>query len=130
MRQAEFQGCSFGPADGQADGRFMATPGVPIFFEQGISMKKIIIAAALLTISASAHARTYTYEGVTVRMQDGCRSASCVSVNYGSYHGGHHLKLRKVHKDMSRFASKKEDAAPAPAETTPATTPSDAAPAK
>jgi hypothetical protein len=32
------------------------------FFEQGIAMKKIVIAAALLTISASAHAGTYNYE--------------------------------------------------------------------
>jgi hypothetical protein len=106
-------------------------------------MKKIAIAAALLAISASAHAGTYNYEGVTVRVQDGCRSSSCVSVNapgYGSYNGGHQMKVRKVHKDMSRIASaKKEDAAPAPAtEATPAATPaaapaatpSDAAPAK
>jgi hypothetical protein len=102
-------------------------------------MKKIVIAAALLAISASAHAGTYTYEGVTVRVQDGCRSTSCVSVNapgYGSYNGGHQLKVRKVHKDMTRFASKKEDAVPAAAtpEATPAAapaaTPPDAAPAK
>src|ERR1700675_397482 len=96
-------------------------------------MKKIVITAALLAISASAHAGTYTYEGVTVRVQDGCRSSSCVSVNapgYGSYNGGHQLKVRKVHKDTSRIAAaRKEDAAPAAAvETTPAKTP-DAAPA-
>jgi hypothetical protein len=134
MRQAEFQGCSFVPADRQADGRFSAIPDLPIFLEQGIPMKKFALAAALLAISASAHAGTYTYQGVTFRVQEGCRSSSCVSVNapgYGSYHGGHQLKLRKVHKDTSRFASaKKEEAAPAPAmEATPATTP-DAAPAK
>jgi hypothetical protein len=106
-------------------------------------MKKIVIAAALLVISASAHAGTYTYEGVTLRVQDGCRSPSCLSVNapgYGSYNVGHQLKVRKVHKDTSRIASvKKEDAAPAAAvETTPAktpdpapaATPSDAAPVK
>ena len=100
-------------------------------------MKKIVIAAALLTISASAHAGTYNYEGVTVRVQDGCKSSSCVSVNapgYGSYNGGHQLKVRKVHKDTSRIAAaRKEDAAPVPApeatpEATPAKTP-DAAPA-
>ena len=106
-------------------------------------MKKIVIAAALLTISASAHAGVYTYQGVTFRVQEGCRSTSCVSVNapgYGSYNGGHQVKVRKFHKDMSRFAmSKKEDAAPAPAmdatpaptpDTAPAATPPDAAPSK
>jgi hypothetical protein len=106
-------------------------------------MKKIVIAAALLMINASAHAGTYNYEGVTVNVQDGCRSSSCVSViapGYGSYNGGRSVKVRKVHKDTARVASaKKEDAAapaaaaPAP-EATPAKTPeaasSDLAPAK
>jgi hypothetical protein len=91
-------------------------------------MKKIVIAAALLMISASAHAGTYNYEGVTVRVQDGCRSSSCVSVyapGYGSYNAGHEVKVRKAHKDTSRVASaKKEDVAPTP------TAPSLAAPAK
>jgi hypothetical protein len=108
-------------------------------------MKKIAMAAALLMISASAHAGTFTYEGVTVHVQDGCRSSSCVSVSapgYGYYHGGHQAKLPKVHKDTSRFAAaKKDDAAVAPAtDATPAKAPdatatpaapsSDAAPAK
>jgi hypothetical protein len=106
-------------------------------------MKKIVIAASLLMISASAHAGTYNYEGVTVHVQDGCRSSSCVSVyapGYGSYNGGRSVKVHKAHKDTARLASakKKEDAAPAPAapavEATPATTPqaapSDAAPVK
>jgi hypothetical protein len=103
-------------------------------------MKKIVIAAALLMISASAHAGTYNYEGVTVRVQDGCRSSSCVSVyapGYGSYHGGRSVKVRKAHKDTARVASaKKEDtaatAAPS-AEASPAKAPeaaSSAAPAK
>jgi hypothetical protein len=108
-------------------------------------MKKIAIAAGLLMISASAHAGTYTYEGVTVHVQDGCRSSSCVSVyapGYGYYHGGHQAKLQKVHKDTSRFASAKKDDAAAPPSTdataaktpdttaTPAAPSSDAAPAK
>jgi hypothetical protein len=106
-------------------------------------MKKFVFAAALLMISASAHAGTYNYEGVTVHVQDGCRSSSCVSVyapGYGSYNGGRSVKVHKAHKDTARLASaKKEDAAPAPAvEATPAKTPaaaaqaapSDAAPAK
>jgi hypothetical protein len=100
------------------------------FFEQGIPMKKIVFAAALLMISASAHAGTYSYEGVTVHVQDGCRSSSCVSVNapgYGSYNGGHAVKVRKAHKDTARVASaRKEDAAPA-AEATPAKAPEAAA---
>jgi hypothetical protein len=69
---------AFGPADRQADGRILETPD--FFLEQGIPMKKIVIAAALLMISASAQAGTYSYEGVTVHVQDGCRSSSCVSV--------------------------------------------------
>lgn len=113
-------------------------------------MKQIVIAAALLTISAAAHAGTYQVEGVTIHVQDGCRSSSCVSVNaheYGYYHGGGAQRVHKAHKDSSRFAAaaKKDDAAPAPAaaapeaaapatEATPAGTPqavpTDAAPAK
>jgi hypothetical protein len=104
----------------------MAVAETPdLIFEQGIPMKKIVFAAALLMISASAHAGTYSYEGVTVHVQDGCRSSSCVSVNapgYGSYNGGHAVKVRKAHKDTARVASaRKEDAAPA-AEATPAKT--------
>ena len=111
-------------------------------------MKKFVIAAALLVVSASAHAGTYSYEGITVHVQDGCRSSSCVSVyapGYGYYDGGHAVKVRKVHKDTARVASvRKEDAASlmpaaapaaeaAPAKTpeaAPQAAPSDAAPAK
>jgi hypothetical protein len=109
-------------------------------------MKKIIIAASLLMISASAHAGTFNYEGVTVHVQDGCRSSSCVSVyapGYGYYNSGRSARVHKAHKDTPRLASaRKEDTAPtaaAPAaEATPAKTPdtapqaapSDAAPAK
>ena len=94
-------------------------------------MKKIILAAALLTIGASADAGTYSYEGVTVHVQDGCMSSSCVAVyapGYGSYNGGRSAKIHKAHKDGARVASaKKEDAAPAPVTVAPAT---DATPAK
>ena len=106
-----------GPADRQADGR--KTKGLTSrhFFKQGYPMKKIVFAAALLMISASAQAGTYNVEGVTVHVQDGCRSSSCVSVyapGYGSYNGGHQVKVRKAHKDTARVASaRKEDAAPA-----------------
>jgi hypothetical protein len=100
--------------------------------QQGIAMKKFVIAAALLTVSASAHAGTYNYDGVTVHVQDGCRSSSCVSVyapSYGYYYnGGHQAKARRAHKDTSRLAStRKEDAAAASAaeaaETAPAKAP-------
>ena len=94
-------------------------------------MKKIILAAALLAIGASAHAGTYSYEGVTVHVRDGCMSSSCVAVyapGYGSYNGGRSAKIHKAHKDGARVASaKKEDAAPAPVAAAPAT---DATPAK
>src|SRR5260370_22705628 len=105
-------------------------------------MKKFAIAAGLLVISASAHAGTYSYDGVTVHVQDGCRSSSCVSVSapgYGYYHGKRAVKVAKVHKDTSRIVSAKQDGAPpAATDATPAKTPeapaptpsSDAAPAK
>ncbi|MDB5606110.1 MAG: hypothetical protein JWP25_3010 [Bradyrhizobium sp.] len=114
-------------------------------------MKKIVIAAAFLMVSASAHAGTYNVEGVTIHVQDGCRSSSCVSVyapGYGYYHGERSAKVHKVHKDTSRIASaaRKDDtvaaptpvaAAPAveatpakPPEAAPQVAPSDAAPAK
>jgi hypothetical protein len=92
----------------------------------------------LLTIGASAHAGTYSYEGVTVHVQDGCMSSSCVSVyapGYGSYNSGHAVKVRKAHKDTAQVASaRKEDAATPAADATPAKTPeaapADSAPAK
>ena len=115
-------------------------------------MKKIVLAASLLLISATAHAGTYSVEGVTVHVQDGCMSARCVSVNapgYGYYdgvahRGGRNAKVGKVHKDSSRIASTaKSDAAPAaapapaveaapaqPAEPAPQAPPSDTALAK
>jgi hypothetical protein len=98
--------------------------------QQGNPMK-LVIAAALLTISASAHAGTFSYEGVTVHLQDGCMSSSCVSVyapGYGYYHGGHQARVRKVHKDTSRVAStvKKEDVAAAPGMPAVATMPANA----
>ncbi len=77
-------------------------------------MKKIVLAAALLMIGALAHAASHRVEGVTIHVQHGCRSGSCVSV-----HGP-----RKMHKDTTRFASsvEKDEAAPAaaPATATPA----------
>jgi hypothetical protein len=103
-------------------------------------MKKIVFAAAaLLMISASAHAATYSVEGVTVHVQDGCRSSSCVSVHapgYGYYHGERPVQVRKAHKDEARVAAtRKEDATPAKTlDKTPdaaaQAAPSDAAPAK
>jgi hypothetical protein len=105
------------------------------FFEQGIHMRKLAIAAALLTISAAAHAGTYNVEGVTIHVQDGCRSSSCVSVyapDYGYYHGGGAPRVHRAHKDSSRFASvtRKEDAAPAAAASDAAAPITEATPAK
>jgi hypothetical protein len=102
-------------------------------------MKKIVFAAAVLMIGTSAHAGTYNYDGVTIHVQDGCRSSSCVAVyapGYGYYNGGRTVKVRKAHKDTARVAAaRKEDTAPATAAAkAPAAdvqaTPSDAAPAK
>lgn len=95
--------------------------------QQGISMKKFVLTTALVLISASAYAGTYNFEGVTVNVKDGCRSASCVAVNapgYGSYNGNaisatRSAKAHKFHKDETRFAStSKTDTAPVA--TTPA----------
>jgi hypothetical protein len=88
-------------------------------------MKKLVIAAALAVIGASAHAGTYDVEGVTIHVADGCRSSSCVAVyapGYGYYHGGSPARLRKAHKDTSRVAAvaKKDDAAAPAATTAPA----------
>jgi hypothetical protein len=98
-------------------------------------MNKIIIAAAaLFTITASAHAETYNVEGVTIHVGAGCRSSSCVSVDapgYGSYHG-HAVHARKAQKDTTRVAAvRKDDAAPTPAAAAPAAAPAtESAPAK
>ena len=98
--------------------------------KQGISMKRLVLTTALLLISASAYAGTYNFEGVTVNLQDGCRSASCVAVNapgYGSYNGKAlsakgSVKAHKFHKDTTRFASTtKTDAAPVAAPAADAT---------
>ena len=114
-------------------------------------MNKVVLAASLLLISATAHAGTYSVEGVTVHVQDGCMSSRCVSVNapgYGYYdgatnRGARNAKVRNVHKDTSRVAStaKSDPAtvAPAPAvdvapakqaEPAPQALPSDTPPAK
>jgi hypothetical protein len=102
-------------------------------FEQENIMKKIVIAAALLMISASAHAGTYSVDGITVHVQDGCRSSSCVSVyapGYGYYHGGGSVKVHKAQKDTARVASAKKEDAAVPAAAPVAAAPAEAAPAK
>jgi hypothetical protein len=88
-------------------------------------MKTFFIATALVMIGASAHAGTYHVEGVTIHVQDGCQSSSCVSVyapGYGHYHGGSTTRVHKAHNDTSRVAAvtKKDDAIVAPATATPA----------
>jgi len=88
-------------------------------------MKKLVIAAAFALISASAHAGTYSVEGYTIHVSDGCSSSSCVSVyapGYGYYHGGSSAGLHKAHKDTSRIAAvtKTDDATAAPAKAAPA----------
>jgi len=94
-------------------------------------MKKIVVAAALLMISASAQAGSYRYEGITVVMQDDCRSSSCVAVDapgYGYHHAARSMKVHKagkIHKDQARIAATGGEATPAK---TPEAAPSDAAP--
>ena len=122
-------------------------------------MKTIMIAAALLAVGASAHAETYSIEGVTIHVGNGCRSSSCVSVDapgYGYYRGERPARLHKAHKETARVAAvtRKDDAATptataapaveaaptadaavvktpdAPPQAAPQTTPSDATPTK
>jgi hypothetical protein len=88
-------------------------------------MKKIVLAASLLLISATAHAGTYSVDGVTVHVEDGCMSSRCVSVyapGYGYYdgatnRGGRAARVHKGHKDTSRVAAttKPDAATPTPA---------------
>jgi hypothetical protein len=105
-------------------GRNHRAPDIQIS-KQGIPMKKIIIAAAaLLAISASAHAETYNIEGVTIHVGSGCRSSSCVSVDapgYGYHHGERSARVHKAHKDTTHVAAvaKRDDTA-APAGAAPA----------
>jgi hypothetical protein len=93
-------------------------------------MKRLVLTSALFLISASAYAGTYNFEGVTVNLKDGCRSASCVAVNapgYGSFNGKAFsakgsVKAHKFHKDTTRFASTtKTDVAPVAAPAADAT---------
>ncbi len=97
--------------------------------------KMIIAAAALLAVTASAHAETYNVEGVTIHVGAGCRSSSCVSVDapgYGSYHGRGSVHAHKAHKDTTRVAYvRKDDAAATPAAVAPTAAPAaEPAPAK
>jgi hypothetical protein len=90
-------------------------------------MKKLVItAAALFALTASVHAETYSIEGVSIHVGNGCRSSSCVSVyapGYGSRHGGRPARLHKAHKDAAQVASvaSKDDSAATPAAAAPAT---------
>lgn len=90
-------------------------------------MKTIMIAAAaLLAVGASAHAETYSIEGVTIHVGNSCRSSSCVSVDapgYGSYHGERSARLHRAHKDSAHVAAvvRKDDNTATPATATPTT---------
>src|SRR5260221_11056730 len=98
-----------GPADRQADGSLIETPD--FIFEQGIKMKKFAIAASLLMTSASAHAGTYSYEGVTVHVQDGRRSPACVSVSapgYAYYPSARSSKVARVRQETRRISLAKQ----------------------
>jgi hypothetical protein len=83
-------------------------------------MKKILIAAAVLMISASADAATYRVDGVTIHVPTHCASTSCVSVaapGYGYYRAGRRVKPRKERNEIKAVAvsTRKEEAVAAPA---------------
>jgi hypothetical protein len=96
------------------------------------------IATALCLLGTGAQAATYHVHGVTVSFRDGCRAASCVTVDapaYGVHHGardqaGKDLAVRNqpLHKDQARILPEpKPDSAP-PATTAPAAAPNAVAP--
>lgn len=83
-------------------------------------MRKSLIAAAVLMISASADAATYRVDGVTIHVPTHCASTSCVSVaapGYGYYRAGRRVKPRKERNEIKAVAvsTKKEEAVAAPA---------------
>jgi hypothetical protein len=83
-------------------------------------MKKSLIAAAVLMISASADAATYRVDGVTIHVPTHCASTSCVSVaapGYGYYRAGRRVKPRKERNEIKAVAvsTRKEEAVAAPA---------------
>jgi uncharacterized lipoprotein YajG len=55
------------------------------------TMKKLLIAAALVLISASAHARTWSNGANRVVVPKGCSSWSCMSVSVPG-HYSHNVK--------------------------------------
>ena len=78
-------------------------------------MKKSLIAAAMLMISASADAATYRVDGVTIHVPTHCASKSCVSVaapGYGYYHAGRRVKPRKERNEIKAVtvSTKKDEA--------------------
>ena len=92
-------------------------------------MKKSLMAAAMLMISASADAATYRVDGVTIHVPTHCASQSCVSVSapgYGYYHAGRRVKPRKERKEIKAVTAKKDEAVAA---TTSAAVPAAPAPA-
>jgi hypothetical protein len=54
-------------------------------------MKKLLIAAALVLVSASAHARTWSEGANRVVVPKGCTSWSCISVSVPG-HYSHNVK--------------------------------------
>ena len=94
-------------------------------------MKKSLMAAAMLMISASADAATYRVDGVTIHVPTHCASQSCVSVaapGYGYYHAGRRVKPRKERNEIKAVtvSTKKDEAVAA---TTAAAVPAAPAPA-
>ena len=92
-------------------------------------MKKSLMAAAMLMISASADAATYRVDGVTIHVPTHCASQSCVSVaapGYGYYHAGRRVKPRKERNEIKAVTAKKDEAVAA---TTAAAVPAAPAPA-
>ncbi len=91
-------------------------------------MRKYLIGAALLMMSASADAATYRVDGVTIHVPSNCASTSCVSVaapGYGTYRGGRRLNGHKERNDVKAVAvsTKKKETAAAPTAAPVATTP-------
>jgi uncharacterized protein (DUF2147 family) len=81
-------------------------------------MNRIISLAALVLLSTSAHAGTFSFEveGHTVRINalSGCASLSCISVSSAEFHGTDYYRRSRT-KRASKGVSTREDKARAPA---------------
>ena len=94
-------------------------------------MKKFLIGAAFVMISASAHAETYYVNGVTISVPTHCNATSCVSVDapeYGYRHDGARIRAHAERRTIKTTAATKKSDKLATVATSAAATPAAATP--